>query len=89
MHKIKLLQKYNLVPNGNYYEGDWGKGQMHGYGTLFLMSRECYIGEFKNNFPDGYCVIEYFHGDTYWGLQFQSGQGYFNTTYGYSYEGIV
>lgn len=53
--------------NENYYsyDGQWTKGQMHGYGK-YLYDDGCTTkGEFKNNWPDGHAQSEYPKGDVY------------------------
>lgn len=34
-------------PNGDVYDGTWGKGQMHGLGCFSFANGSRYVGEFK------------------------------------------
>lgn len=72
------------------FEGEFVCGKMEGRGVLTYPSGRVYVGEFKNNAPDGVAHERYENGDTYSG-QFsrglKSGVGTYRYANGQVYEG--
>lgn len=72
------------------YEGEFVKGKMEGRGILTYHSGRCYVGDFKDNAPDGVARERYENGDSYEGQfrrGFKSGRGVYRYSNGEVYEG--
>ena len=72
------------------YDGQWTKGQMHGFGTYLYEDGYTTKGYFKNNWPDGEAKAEYPKGDVYsgeWKRGRFSGHGKMVGSSGAIYEG--
>lgn len=72
------------------YDGQWTKGQMHGYGKYLYDDGYTTKGYFKHNWPDGEAKSEYPKGDVYegeWKRGRFSGHGKMKGASGAVYEG--
>ena len=75
---------------GDKYEGEFNKDQIHGKGIMTWKNGNRYEGEFKNNFFDGEGKLEFASHSNYVG-QFvegmQTGKGVFSYSNGDKYDG--
>lgn len=77
-------------PNGDYYVGDWKKGQPHGEGTMTYINGNKYVGQWNAGKKDGQGLMYYSDGSIYqgnWVADIQHGKGRMNYVDGSSYDG--
>ncbi len=82
--------KQHVWTDGARYEGDWDKGQPHGYGSLAYADGSQYWGHFEHGRRHGYGKLKYLNGDQYegnWLMDHPSGRGKLIYANGSIYEG--
>lgn len=82
--------KQHVWTDGARYEGDWEKGQPHGYGTLSYADGSQYWGRFERGRRHGFGKLKYKNGDQYegnWLLDHPNGRGKLIYANGSVYEG--
>ena len=70
--------KKKKYPNGDYYEGEWKKGQPDGFGKMIYANGNVYEGNWENGLPNGEGKMTYKGGGIYegnWYLGIISGHG--------------
>lgn len=59
-----------ILPNGDYYEGQYRKNKRHGVGLyIFMKSGARYTGQYFNNMKQGIGTFYYPDGSIYEGIQ--------------------
>ncbi|CAD8203074.1 unnamed protein product [Paramecium octaurelia] len=84
--KLSILQ----MKNGCYYEGQWKKGMVHGFGKYTLSETSFYIGEWIENKANGFGTFQHSNGDLYvgsWKDGTANGNGKYTFTDGTYYDG--
>ena len=70
--------KKKKYPNGNYYEGEWKKGQPNGFGKMIYANGNTYEGYWENGLPNGEgkmtCVTGFIY-ENYWENGLKKGKG--------------
>ena len=60
--------KKKKYPNGDYYEGEWKKGQPDGFGKMIYANGNVYEGNWENGLPNGEGKMTYKGGGIYEGM---------------------
>lgn len=83
--------KKKKYPNGDYYEGEWKKGQPDGFGKMIYANGNVYEGNWENGLPNGEGKMTYKGGGIYegnWYLGIISGHGKMTYKSGSVYQGM-